>query len=559
MSGINLRPWQENAIAKSLKWYANPDNEKQFLINAAPGAGKTICATVIAQKLIDLDQIDRIIVIAPRKEVVRQWAEDFKNITQRHMMRITGSDAEIEGQGVDVCTTWASVQGAAEQFQQICRNYRTLVICDEHHHAAVTAAWGKSADSAFTDAAYVLVLTGTPIRSDGEETTWFAYDSKGRIDHPEDGTYTLTYGEAVDLGYCRPITFHRHEGNFSVRLDDSDTIDVSGESGVDKTHKSLKQIKGLDRALDFYKLACTTTYQIDGITPRLDSYQGSMLEWGASKLDDIRMRLPNAGGLVIAPSIEMAEYMASLLEQIEGERPTVIHTQVANTEEKIKAFRNSAKRWIVSVAMISEGVDIKRLRVLVFLPDGRTELVFRQSMGRVVRTFGDEDDSRAYVVMPNHEIFDRFARRVESEMPPAVRKEPKDRPTEKVCSVCGQNNPIDATRCSFCGEEFGPSSPRFKKCHECGALNAPGSVSCHECGASFKMNFEISLNEAFRLGAISRGMDIDEGLVQEGEEMAASGLRDRILESGDEAMIKFIKDFPPETFAKFKRILNDDD
>ena len=117
------------------------------------------------------------------------------------------------------------------------------MICDEHHHAAVTAAWGKSADSAFTDAAYVLVLTGTPIRSDGEETTWFAYDSKGRIDHPEDGTYTLTYGEAVDLGYCRPITFHRLEGYFSVRLDDSATIDVSGECGVDKTQKSLKVVK----------------------------------------------------------------------------------------------------------------------------------------------------------------------------------------------------------------------------------------------------------------------------------------------------------------------------
>ena len=101
MSGINLRPWQENAIAKSLKWYANPDNEKQFLINAAPGAGKTICATVIAQKLIDLDQIDRIIVIAPRKEVVRQWAEDFKNITQRHMMRIMGRTRKSKGK-VDV-------------------------------------------------------------------------------------------------------------------------------------------------------------------------------------------------------------------------------------------------------------------------------------------------------------------------------------------------------------------------------------------------------------------------------------------------------------------------
>jgi hypothetical protein len=38
----------------------------------------------------------------------------------------------------------------------------------------------------------------------------------GAIDQPEAGTYTLTYGEAVDLGYCRPVTFHRHEGKFTV-------------------------------------------------------------------------------------------------------------------------------------------------------------------------------------------------------------------------------------------------------------------------------------------------------------------------------------------------------
>ena len=48
-----------------------------------------------------------------------------------------------------------------------------MVICDEHHHAAVKAAWGMSADGAFKNAKYVLILTGTPIRSDSEEPVWF--------------------------------------------------------------------------------------------------------------------------------------------------------------------------------------------------------------------------------------------------------------------------------------------------------------------------------------------------------------------------------------------------
>ena len=37
--------------------------------------------------------------------------------------------------------------------------------------------------------------------------------------------------------------------------------------------------------------------------------------------------------------------------------------------------------------MIGEGVDIQRLRVLVYLPRARTDLRFRQAMGRVVRKY----------------------------------------------------------------------------------------------------------------------------------------------------------------------------
>ena len=39
-----------------------------------------------------------------------------------------------------------------------------------------------------------------------------------------------------------------------------------------------------------------------------------MLEWGITKLEETKQRLPKAAGLVIAPNIKVAEYMAELLE-----------------------------------------------------------------------------------------------------------------------------------------------------------------------------------------------------------------------------------------------------
>ena len=553
MNQINLRPWQTEAIKKAISWLVEAKADRHFLINAAPGAGKTICASVIAANLLEKNEIDRVIVIAPRSEVVRQWADEYKIVTGRAMTKVTGAHAEIEDYGTDLCATWAAVQGLQDGFQQVCRTAKTLVICDEHHHAAVEAAWGEKADSAFREAKFVLVLTGTPIRSDGQETIWFAYDSEGQINHPEPGTYTLSYGKAVDLGYCRPITFHRHEGHFSVSLPDGENISVSGAESA-ALSPGLQRIRGLQQALDFYRLACTPRYLADGASPDLNSYQASMLEYGIAKLNDIRDTIPTAGGLVIAPNIEVAEYMAALLEELEQEKPMLVHSHMANAEARIGSYKNTNKRWLVSVAMISEGVDIKRLRILVYLPYAQTELAFRQAMGRVVRSLGDDDYSRAYVIMPTHRILEEYARRVELEMSPSARAEPKS-PALKICPKCEAKSPKSAATCSECGHEFPPRQESFKTCEECGALNLMGSNECQECGHSFRAAFEITLNEALRLGAIVRGMDIDEDDVRDGEENKAEILSG-VLASGDDALIKVIKQLPEESWGRLRKILN---
>ena len=556
MPEITLRAWQAEATAKALNWLVKTAGDRHFLINAAPGAGKTICASVIALKLIDLDEIERVIVIAPRSEVVKQWGEEFTFVTDRHMTKVTGSETEIEDYGVDLCATWAAIQGLLDGFQQVCKTSKTLVICDEHHHAAVEAAWGEGADGAFADAKYVLILSGTPIRSDGKEPIWFAYDDFGQIDHPKEGTYTLTYGEAVDFGYCRPITFHRHEGQFSVVLPDGENIAVSGSKDVELTGE-LKRINGLQQALNFYKLACTPKYLPDGTTPDINSYQATMLEWAIAKLDDQRDTIPNAGGLVIAPNIAVAEYMSDLLEKMEGTRPTLVHSQMVNAEGRIAAYKNTDKRWLVSVAMISEGVDIKRLRILVYLPSAQTELSFRQAMGRVVRALGENDISRAYVIMPTHRIFEEYARRVEEEMSPAVRKDSPPA-TTKICPICEAKCPKDEETCHECGHEFPLRTPGFKTCSECESLNPIGAEECQVCGHSFRHDFDISLNEALRLGAIIRGMDLDEEEVREGEKIG-NEVRTAILKSGDDALINLLQKLPEESWGRLKNMVNKDE
>ena len=100
-------------------------------------------------------------------------------------------------------------------------------------------------------------------------------------------------------------------------------------------------------------------------------------------------------------------------------------------DQRIAAFRNTSQKWIVSVAMISEGVDIKRLRVMVYLPNARTELAFRQAVGRVVRSLGKKDMSSAYVIMPILKTLEKYAQRIENEMSPIARKAPQ-KPTKKI-------------------------------------------------------------------------------------------------------------------------------
>lgn len=550
---IKLRDWQQAARTKALDYFMSSNGNRHFVVNAAPGAGKTKLACVIAADLIASSAITRVVVIAPRRTVVDQWAREFEKITGRHMLKITRADGFPMGH--DTCATWAAVKGLQDIFQALCAEDRVLVICDEHHHAAIKAAWGSSADSAFRQAEFALILTGTPIRSDGAQSVWLDLDAVGALSHPEDGMYCLSYGEAVELGYCRPATFHRHRGKFTVDLGNGEQAEVSSDGPpVLPPHTEVDAV--LRRIVDFERLARIPQFEADLSTPRLDGFQGTMIAAASAKLDEARLEMPDAGGLVIAHDIGMADYFARLIKRLEGQEAVLVHSGLPNADRRIDAFRaSSSHRWLVAVGMVSEGVDIQRLRVLVYLPAAMTELAFRQAIGRVVRNNGPDDHSRAYVVMPALRIFDEFACRIEEDMP-AGGPSPTPAYKQKRCGICGAQSGLDASECEHCGAEFpARAASAFQTC-QCGALNRVGESSCLTCGVDLLGTHRISLAEAARDGVITRGIEIVEEDVLHAEALAPVH-RTMLakVEAQNKAVAKLLRTVPPELMPEFIKLI----
>ena len=68
-SDPSLRGWQRRALAAAAGWRAGP-----FLIAAAPGAGKTRPAVVLARELLRRREIDRVAIVCPTAPLTQQWA-----------------------------------------------------------------------------------------------------------------------------------------------------------------------------------------------------------------------------------------------------------------------------------------------------------------------------------------------------------------------------------------------------------------------------------------------------------------------------------------------------
>jgi hypothetical protein len=200
----------------------------------------------------------------------------------------------------------------------------------------------------------------------------------------------------VKDGICRPVCFVAYDGTLSWR------------SGDDVVESSFETVLTAREASRRYRTAISTELP-DGL-PRI-------LREAHTKLQEIRAAgHRDAGGLVIAADSNHARRIAALLREATGRSPVVVLHQEARAAAKLAAFTDSRDPWIVAVNMVSEGVDIPRLRVGVYATAAKTPLVFRQIVGRFVRTLPGRPVEPSWLYIPADPVLRDHAASVEKEL-----------------------------------------------------------------------------------------------------------------------------------------------
>jgi hypothetical protein len=103
--------------------------------------------------------------------------------------------------------------------------------------------------------------------------------------------------------------------------------------------------------------------------------------------------------------------------RITGSRAHVAISDDPSASNTIETFsKHKTQQWLVAVNMVSEGVDIPRLRVGVYATNVLTEMYFRQVVGRFVRMQeGLPKPQRAWLYLPKDATLVHYAKRIKAE------------------------------------------------------------------------------------------------------------------------------------------------
>jgi superfamily II DNA or RNA helicase len=362
-----------------------------FLASATPAAGKTTFGLHIAHRMLVAGFVSRVVVAGPTTHICRQWAADAARYGIDLEPNRPNADGAESSDFHGVAVTYQTIAAGPEVHRGAAARRSTLLIADEPHHMGDLAAWGLRARRAFDGARFRLLLSGTPFRSDNSAIPWVAYDDDGisRAD------YTYGYPQALRDRVCRPITFLPYDGEMEwvsdgrLRSADFDLVLPAAESA-----RRLR-----------------TALSPEG------EWMGHVLRDADARLSEVRAEgHPDAGGLVIASDQDHARAIAARLGGVSGQQPELVMSDEPGASKRIAEFASSDQRWLVSVLMVSEGVDIPRLRVGVYATAARTELFFRQVVGRFIRTTpGGPRRQMSYLLMPADPRLKALAHDIEME------------------------------------------------------------------------------------------------------------------------------------------------
>jgi superfamily II DNA or RNA helicase len=377
------REWQ---IEASKKFYEEIKFNNVFLLHAGVGSGKTLWASSIIKYYIDKG-FD-VVIFSPKDAIKIDWTNECRKFKVELDIKLVPQYSwKHSYNGVSLC--YQVLKNNTNSLKEQITN-KTIVVLDEHHHASDSGSWGDELKNICENAGVILCLTGTPFRSDNSKIPFVKYlETKSNdIDGWEIATdYSYTYAQSVKDRICCPTSFRPID------------VIINGETKILIGEEDKKYLNQIINASNYNS-----------------NFIDVAFNQANKELNGIRNTYyPQAKGLIIANTIEDAKCIYDKLKK-QNISCSIITSDADSTTETINEFRTNNKHWVVTVQMVSEGVNIPQIRVILYLNNITTRTYFEQVMGRGVRnckTYTNAID-HCYFYYPNFSLFTEVAETLEA-------------------------------------------------------------------------------------------------------------------------------------------------
>lgn len=319
------------------------------------GGGKGLCTAMLAEELIALEPRARVMVLAPSQELVQQNRnEGVSYLAPALASQIGVYCASLNRKDRQRKITYASPQSAWRQIKRF--GPIDYIIVDEAHGFDLSLkSMRKLVDGAREVNPHVrfIALTATPFRQKGVKTVPLSqcglFTAK---------VYDLTTGRnfnrLIREGYIAPITAP------TVRFPqiDLDGIKTAGED-FDEAQLAAAAMKITEEVV---------TVGLDNLTDR------QHVMWFAVNVAHAKMIHAALGG--------------------RGEATTLIYGDLDTGDrvEGVREFQHKETRHIVSVGTLTTGFDAPHVDAIVLVVATRSQIKFRQIVGRGFRPYPGKEN-----------------------------------------------------------------------------------------------------------------------------------------------------------------------
>lgn len=395
-SPIKLRDYQEEAIAA---WEAN--NYHGFYVMAT-GTGKTWTAIFSAKRLVEKKPA-MIVICAPYKHLVKQWADDVeKAFPKAKLILVSSENPTWESQisqeilrkkyspdnQIIVISTIASFK--MQRFSNAINKSKEekLLIVDEAHR------FTDRPDTLKETYSNLLGLSATPYSGSS------AQKGKDLMDWFGGQVFNLPIEIALEKGFLVPYNY------YPIYVYATEDEENKFKYHTQKILSCFKNNRCINPDL-----------LVKSLRNRLRVI--SMAEEKQSKIDDIINQVAESDHFVVycGDGKLFDEYSGEELRHIQSIKRTLTahgfkasqftaKENMADRMELVDAFNKQEISALAAIRCLDEGINIPSIKSALILSSNDDYREFVQRRGRILRTYGNKKYANIYdvVVLPSHDM-----------------------------------------------------------------------------------------------------------------------------------------------------------